>query len=288
MEELKNVSGSKYGQWIMAALFAVLAIYVAVLAFNAVKASKYIGRDSIGQGTISVSGEGDISTKPDLAVMDFSVVSEGKTVAEAMADNTKKMNAIVDVAKSLGVADKDLQTSGFNITPRYDYVKGTVTTPAAPEMAVSEPAISVPVDSMYYPGGKRVLSGYDITQTLTVKMRDMTKIGTIIEEVAAAGANQVGDLQFTLDDPDSVQAQARKKAIDDAKEKAKVLAAQLGVRLVRITSYSDGGYTPVYRLNYAAKDMAAGAGVAESAPAPNIQTGENKITVNVSITYEIE
>jgi len=264
---------SKFIKTIIAVLFAALAVYVAVLAVNAIKANKYIGRDVSTQNTISVSGKGEIYVKPDLAVMDFSVLSEAKTVAEAMTDNTKKMNAIADVVKSLGVAEKDLQTTGFNISPHYDYVRQS----SSDLISGAEPI---------YPSGKRILSGYDITQTLTVKMRDMAKIGTIIQEVTAAGANQVGDLQFTLDDPDAAQAQAREKAINNAKEKANPLAKQLGVKLVKIVNYNENDYTPVYSLDYAAKTVAAG--IAENAPAPSIQTGENKITSNVSIVYEIE
>jgi hypothetical protein len=288
MEKINDLccGGGKSGKIIMGILFAALAVYVLALAFNAIKANKYIGREAAMQSTITISGDGEVYKTPDLAVMNFSVVSEGKTVAVAMADNTKKMNAIVDVAKSLGVAEKDLQTSGFNINPRYDYVKTSVSSTPTAVSASPEIALASVDESVYYPNGKRILSGYDITQTLTVKMRDLTKIGQVIQEVTAAGANQVGDLQFTLDDPDTAQAEARKIAIDKAKEKAKVLAVQLGVKLVRILNYSDGGYNPVY-LNYAkavSMDSAAGGG----AVAPSIQTGENKITANVSISYEIE
>lgn len=260
---------------------AVLAVYVAVLAANAVKANKYIGKDTAVQSTISVSGSGDVFVKPNLVVMDFSVVSEGTGVSEATADNNKKMNAIVDAAKSLGITDKDMQTTAYNISPRYDYVK-QVATPAGPSAAIG----SLPSDPAYG-SGRRVLSGYDVTQTLTIKIREenMLKIGQIIEEATAAGANQVGDLQFTLDSPEAVQAQAREKAISDAKSKAGALAAQLGVKLVRITGYSDGGYYPAAQLNFSAKEMAVGT---DRAVAPNIQTGENKVTANVSITYEIE
>lgn len=274
---------------ILAVLLAVVAIYVAVLAYNAVKSGQYIGKGIAVQNTITVSGNGDVSTKPDLAVMDFSVVSEGKTVAAATDDNTKKMNAVIAAAKNLGVTDKDLQTTGYNISPRYDYVKQAAIVPSAvpavgsasvPDMAQSSP--------VYYPNGQRVLSGYDVTQTLTVKMRGemMNKIGQIIEGVTAAGANQAGDLQFTLDNPDAVQAQARDKAITDAKAKADVLAKQLGVKLAKIVSFSEGGYAPVYQMNFAKTAAAdsAGGGVA----APSIQTGESKTTVNVSITYEVE
>lgn len=269
-------------------LLAVLAVYVAVLAVNSIKQGKFIGRDVAAQSTISVSGNGEVYKTPDLAVMDFSVVSEAKTVNDAMADNAKKMNAITDVIKSLGVAEKDMQTTGFNISPRYDYLKAA-TPVLAPLTAISatEPAMIANDSGYYSTTGKRVLAGYEITQTLTVKIRqdNMAKIGQIIQEATSSGANQVGDLQFTLDDPDAAQAEAREKAITDAKDKARILAKQLGVKLVRILNYNDGGYYPVARMSYAkveSMDAAAG-GIA-----PNIQTGENKISINVNITYEIE
>ncbi len=269
---------------IVGALAIVLAVYVAALAVNAIKSNKYIGRQVADQATISVSGDGEVYKTPDLAVMSFSVVSEGKTVAEAMEDNTKKMNAITEVIKSMGVAESDLQTTDFSINPRYDYVKT-----AAPMLAPTDAAEITIDEGYYYPSGKRTLSGYDINQTLTIKIRqeNMAKIGQIIQEATASGANQVGSLQFTLDDPDAAQAEARELAIAEAKEKAEILARQLNVKLGRIISYNDGGYSPIYRLNYDAKQE-YGAGGAASMPAPDIQAGESRISVSVNITYEIE
>ncbi len=110
----------------------------------------------------------------------------------------------------------------------------------------------------------------------------MEKIGQIIEGATAAGANQVGDLQFTIDKQDELKAQARKQAIDKAKAKAKELASQLGVNLVRITNFSESSVLP----RYVGFEEVVGMGGAE-APIPQIETGENKITVTVTITYEI-
>ncbi|HOI97635.1 MAG TPA: SIMPL domain-containing protein [Candidatus Pacearchaeota archaeon] len=268
---------------VVGALAIALAVYVAALAVNAIKSNKYIGRQVANQATISVSGDGEVYKTPDLAVMSFSVVSEAKTVAEAMEDNTKKMNAITDVMKSMGVAENDLQTTNFSINPRYDYVRATAPVPAdGAEIAVDE--------EYYYPSGKRTLSGYDVNQTMTIKVRqeNMGKIGQIIQEATASGANQVGSLQFTLDDPDAAQAEARELAIAEAKEKAEILARQLNVKLVRIISYNDGGYSPAYRLNYDTKQEYGMGGGAASVPAPDIQAGESKISMNVNITYEIE
>lgn len=257
---------------VLSLLFLVLTVYVAVLSANAIKEGKYIGRQGAAINTITVSGNGKVYASPDLATMDFSVVSEAKTVSEAMDDNSGKMNAVIEAAKKLGVAADDLQTSGFNINPHYDYMEAK---PETTDMGY------------YYPSGKRVLTGYDITQTLTVKVRqdNMSKIGQIIQDATTAGANEVGDLQFTVDKPDDLQAEARKQAIDDAKAKAKVLADQLGVRLGNITGYSEGGYYPTYTMAY---DKAAVGGIEESAAAPTIQTGQNKIESNVSISYEIQ
>ena len=269
---------------VVGALAIALAVYVAALAVNAIKSNKYIGRQVANQATISVSGDGEVYKTPDLAVMDFSVVSEAKTVTEAMEDNTEKMKAITEVMKSMGVAENDLQTTNFSINPRYDYVRAAAPAPVSSgdaEIAVDE--------EYYYPSGKRTLSGYDVNQTLTIKVRreNMGKIGQMIQEATASGANQVGSLQFTLDDPDAAQAEARELAIAEAKKKAEVLAKQLGVKLVRIISYNDGGYSPAYRLNYDAKQEYAMGGAA-SAPAPDIQAGESKVSMNVNITYEIE
>ena len=145
-----------------------------------------------------------------------------------MSENTKNMNAVIDSVKKQGVEEKDLKTTGFYISPRYEWYEAGTCIPACPN-------------------GKRVLVGYEITQSLEVKIRDLSKIGEIIQEATNSGANQVGDLQFTIDKEDELKAQARKDAIDEAKNKAKELASQLGVKLVRITNFSEGGEVRVTR-----------------------------------------
>ena len=274
-------------------LFAVVLIaYIASLTYSSVLKSQYIGRDVSAATTISVSGDADVYSAPDLAMMDFSVASSAKTVAEAMTDNTTKMNAIAAAVKVLGVDPKDLQTTNFDIQPHYDYIKQVVT-PSAPPAPVMTPnaaggstgSVSSVAISDYYPNGKQVLTGYDITSTLTVKMRDLSKVGDIIQAATTAGANQAGSLQFTIDNPDTLQAQARQQAIDKAKAQAQVLAKQLGVRLVRITSFSENNSRPIV---YNAKSVAMDVAGAAPAAAPVIATGQNKISDTVNITYEIQ
>jgi len=193
-------------------------------------------------------------------LIDFSVVGEKKTVIEAMAENTKKMNSVIEAIKSQGVEEKDLKTTNFSISPRYEWYE----------------------KSEIYPAGKRVLVGYEVNQTLQVKIRDLTKIGNIIQVATKAGANQVGDLQFTIDKQDELKSQARKEAIEKAKVMAKEIAGQLGVKLVKITNFSENATAPIPYPYFMERAMGGGA------ETPQIQTGENKIEVQVSITYEID
>jgi len=216
------------------------------------------------ENTITVSATGEIYTKPDLTLTTFSVVNEAKLVSEALAENTKKMNAIINFIKAQGVEDKDLKTTNFNISPRYEYRKEET-------------------EIYPYPPGKRVLVAYEVTQSLQVKIRDMTKIGDILQGATDAGANQVGDLQFTVDKEDEFKKQARNEAIEKAKVKAKELAAQLGVNLVRITNFSESAVLPYF---YGLEKAVAPAGIG-GGEIPQIETGENKIEVTVTITYEI-
>jgi len=246
---------------ILAVFLLALTVSTIVGIQNKIKEGKYIGQEIETKNTITVSDKGEVYAKPDLAITTFSVVIEKKTVAEAMKENAKKMNAVIDSVKEQGVEDKDLKTVNFNIYPRYEWYD-TI---------------------QFYPQGKRVLVGYEVHQSLQVKIRDMEKIGDIIQGAADAGANQIGDLQFTIDNEDELKKQARGQAIEKAKNKAEELASQLGVKLVRITNFSESGVIPYYY----GFEKAVGMGGGEEAPAPEIETGENKIEITVSITYEI-
>ena len=120
---------------------------------------------------------------------------------------------------------------------------------------------------------------------MTVKIRDTSKVGAIVDGLGAAGATGLSGPNFTVDDMDAVNATARAAAIKDAQSKADILAKQLGVRLVRIVHYSDSSATPVYPMAYAAKSVGMDAA---AVPAPEISVGQNKYTSNVTITYEIK
>jgi hypothetical protein len=243
---------------ILSIFFAILTISTLVDVFNKIKEGKYIGQESEFKNSISISETGEVYAKPDLAMVSFSVVNEAKTIAQAMSYNTEKMNNVIETMKEQGIEEKDLKTIYFNINPRYEYT-----------------------DEYYR---NRVLVGYEITQQLQVKIRNIEKVGDIIEKATSAGANDMGNLQFTIDDQDGLKKQAREQAIEKSKVKAEELSSKLGVKLGKVISFNENSYTPYYDTqNYLSKEEAVGMGGAS----PDVQTGENKITVSVNILYEI-
>lgn len=248
-------------KWCKCLLISILAAFLIALTVSTIIDIKNKIRET--ENTITVSDTGEVYAKPDLALTTFSIITEAKTVAEAMSENTEKMNAIINSVKEQGVEEKDLKTTTFNIYPRYEW---------------QEKATCIPP----CPSGKRVLVGYEVRQSLQVKIRDMEKVGTIIQGATEAGANQVSDLQFTIDNQDELKKQAREQAINKAKTKAEELASQLGVNLVRISNFSESAAVPrFFGLEIAEEAMGRGG------EAPQIETGENKIEVTVYITYEI-
>lgn len=257
MEILKD----KFLLGVLVVFLAVLTVSTAVGVQNKIKEGKYIGQEIETKNTITVSGTGEVYTRPDLALVVFSVTTEAETVAQAMSENTQKMNSVIEDLKDMEIEEKDLKTTNFSLYPRYEYRR----------------------ESSIYPSGERVLVGYEVTQSLRVKIRDLDKIGEIVQQATNAGANQVGSLQFTVDDEDEFKNQARELAIQEAKDRAEAITDQLGVNLVRVVNFNESGYLPSYDYNLMKEAAVGGGGEA----IPQIETGENKIQVSVSITYEI-
>ena len=167
------------------------------------------------------------------------------------------MNNVIEAVKNAGVEEKDLKTTNFSIYPRYEF----------PE-----------------PARKRILVGYEVSQSLQVKIRELEKAGQVIQEATNVGSNQVDDLAFTIDNEDELRKQAREEAIKEAKDKAKEIAKELGVNLVRIINFNENTFSPGSIEFMRAQSGGGGIG---GAGAPQIETGENKIESNVNIVYEI-
>lgn len=243
---------------IFVVIFAIFGIiYLGVLIRNGLRSYDYIGKtpDTINQ--ITVSGTAKVSATPDIAVLNLGIVSEGKTVAEAEKGVTDKMNSIVKALKSdFQVDEKDIQTAGYNISPKYDWSSG-----------------------------KQSIIGYSVDQSVTVKVRDFTKTGDILSKATALGANSVSGPTFSIDDTEKVKAQVREQAIAEAKDKASTLAKQIGIKLGRVVNFSEGGSEIANRV-YA--ETASGAGIMLKADtAPTIEAGSQEVQLTVNLTYEI-
>lgn len=247
----------------------LLSVFLVAQVLNALKSNSYIGRGSYATNIITVTGKGEVLAVPDTGEFSFSVVEEGKSVAVAQDLASKKTNGIIDAVKALGVNEKDIQTSSYNSYPKYEYTAQTLCT------------------NGYCPPGKQVLTGYEVNETISVKIRKTADAGSVLTKVGDLGATNISSLNFVIDDTDTVQAQARDKAIQDAKAKASVLSKSLGVKLVRIVNFDESGAPVYYPMANQTKSVMMDAGATASVP-PQLPTGENKVTSNVTITYEVE
>lgn len=264
--EIKKDILNKKGIFLVAltVFLVVLTILTIVITFNKIESRKYIGQEV--KNTITISAQGEIFSQPNLAIINFSVISEAKSVEEAMQSNTSKMNAIIGFMKEEGeIEERDLRTIGFRIAPLYEWQNNNNTLPT----------IYPPINEN---NKKRVLVGYEVHQTLEVRIRDISKVGMIIEGGTRLGANQIDALQFTINNEEELKSQARGLAIEKAKNQAKIIAEQLGIELVRIVNFQENYYHPFDLIS---------PGFTREAAAPEIMPGEKATQVTVHITYEI-
>jgi uncharacterized protein YggE len=205
--------------WYVQALLALILVAVLTSLFAYTKLTlreaKY---GQYGMTSITVRGEGEVMARPDIGAFNFSVTAEADDAASAQTDSADKTNAILAYLEESGVEEKDIKSSGYSLNPKYTY------------------ETQVCASNMYCPPGDPVIDGYTVTQTIEVKVRDLDKAGDLISGTGERGATNISGLNFTIDDESTLKAEAREAAIADAKEKAAVLADELGVRLVRIMS----------------------------------------------------
>lgn len=276
--------GRRVGQLIMASLvlFSVFLIAKILIDFKKLPGA---GNEVYPQSTISVSGSGEAYAIPDVATFSFGVEETAKTVQGAQDGANKKISAALDVIKSVGVEDKDVKTVDYSVYPKYEYSSAVCPRPMS--AAYNDAGLQTEVTSaIYCPPDKQTLTGYTVSQMITVKVRDTSKVGDLVTKVGAVGVSNISGISFVIDKPDEYMAQARAQAIDEAKAKAKEIAKQLGVRLGKILYYGDGGEQPyAYGMRGAADSMKSLAVPAAPAELPQ---GQTKITSNVTITYELK
>ena len=240
----------------------VLAIFLTVEALGAFKDLHGVNP---AFNSISVTGEGEVVSIPDVATFSFSVSADAKVVSDAQDEVTKNMNAILAGLKALGIDEKrDIKTTDYSIWPKYTY----------------QPIVC---SSTFCPPSKQIEDGYTVNHSVSVKIRKTEDAGKALALVGNKGATNLSSISFAVDDPEKILDEARAKAIADAKDKAKLLSKELGVRLVRVVSFYDntGGGIPYYA------EAMGGDAVKSRSVAPTIPIGENKSTVSVTVVYEI-
>jgi len=228
------------------ALAAALALVTPALAQTDVPAA------------ISVTGEGTVSVPPDLAQLDAGVASDGKTAREASEANNTAMGKVLLALKGAGIEEKDYQTSRLSLQPLYANRQGS--SAAAPPQ----------------------IAGYRASNRVSIKLRDVTKVANVIDTLVTAGANDVGNINFTVTQASKLLDDAREKAVADARRKAEIYARAAGVTLgAPLSIAEEGAPVPVFRAKaMAVAPMAAGA--------PPVAQGEEVLSITVSVTWAIK
>jgi uncharacterized protein len=248
------------------AVIGVLAILALFLLVQTISTAQNFGTSANPPtSTITVTGEGNATAVPDTATISFGGTVTASNVADAESQLTNTMKAALTVLKDNGVDSADINTSSYNVSPHY-------VPPSCP------PGIACAVLAP----GTSGTSGYDVSETITVKIHDTSKVSAILGGLAKANVTQVTGPDYVVGDPSAVQSQARGKAIQDAQKQAATLASQLGVHLGKVVSFSDnsgGGPRPMM--------AAEGSVVSSAAVNPAVPVGNNEYTDDVSITYAI-
>lgn len=262
-ELLNSLTNSKA---VRIAVIAVLALLALFLLVRTVDTFDELGRsNSPMMNTITVQGEGRAAAVPDIARITYTVMETDANVATAQEKATTRGNSVLEALEELDIDEDDIRTMSYNVSPQYNY-DGRIC-------------------PMGYPcGGTPVVSGYQVMQTVEVKVRETAKASDVLAKLGELGVQNINGPEFAVDEPTEVQSKAREEAIAKAREEAERLAKQLGVRLGKVVSYMDNNSYPMYGYGGGAMDMAKSE-MAQTAPA--LPVGQNEYTANVSITYEI-
>ena len=233
------------------ALAALLALGACSPMSSNAQSTPYVATD----GTLlNVSAQGEAKRVPDIATMSTGVVTRAADANAAMRANAEQMAKVVAAIKAAGIAEKDIQTSGINLNPSYQYRENQPPT----------------------------ITGYDANNTVSIVVRDIAKLGKILDTLASVGANQINGPSFDVDKKDEALDEARQKAVEKAQARAEMYAKTLGMKVRRIVSISEGGgfSPPVPMRMMAMKAQDAGA---ETSVSP----GENTLSVNLDVVFEL-
>jgi uncharacterized protein YggE len=245
----------------------LLGLFLLASTLKVLRESRFIGSGLNPTNTISVSGKGEVEKSPDTAKISFSVRAEKKVLKEGQDEVSSKIDGIKKSLIAVGIEEKYIKTDSYTSYPQYDYQQvncyGMMNCPR---------------------GGTPTLRGYEVNHSITVSVKDLTKVDAVLGVLGKSGVTDMNGPNFGFEDDKMVVREARDLAIADAKTEADKLAKSLGVRIVRIVSFSEngGGYpSPMY-----AKDMMA-TGVSAPSASPVVPVGVQKVEANVTIIYEI-
>ncbi|MGB9847725.1 MAG: SIMPL domain-containing protein [Minisyncoccia bacterium] len=252
-----KINPNNLWQYSLAAFLIVAALVGLIFGWSIYLRSQNL----TSPNSLVVSAEGKVYAKPDLAIIEASVITQNKDFKTVQLENDRKMQRMINFLKESGIEDKDIKTIQYNLQPQYDYSW----------CRTSEYPIYCPPK----------LVDYIFTQTVQIKIRDLSRAGDIVGNLTNYGANQISNISFTVENIDEYQAQARKEAIEKAQNKALSIAKATGVKIGRIISINENSnnYFPVRTM--AKEDLVAGSNAA-------IEAGTNEISVSISLTYELK
>ena len=233
-------------------------VLAAALAFGAttMTASAQTAATVASDGTLlSVSVQAEARRVPDIAILSAGVVTQAADANAALRANAEEMTKVVAAIKAAGIAERDIQTSGVNLNPQYRYTEN------------QPPAIT----------------GYQASNNVNLTVRNIGKLGKILDALVATGANQINGPSFDVDDKESAYDEARRSAIDKAQKRAEMYAKTLGMRVRRIVSISEGGgYGPPRPM-----PMMAMARMEKAQADTPISPGESSLSVNLDVVFEL-
>lgn len=245
-------------KWFWIALDVFIAVLVINVLFFVMPTLGKLGDSFYPARVITVSAQGKTTASPDLAEISSSVVTQGQNPSALSDNNNQKMNAVLKFVKSQGIAEADLTTTNYDLSPNYQWDKNSQ---------------------------RNYITGYTLTQTVEIKVRDLSKVASVVAGLAPLGVNQIGGINFTFADEEKVLAAARADAFAKASAKAKEMAAEAGVSLGKVVNVAENNYIPGPRTVY--MNASAGVGLGGAPVAPTIQPGTQDITDTVNITYAL-
>lgn len=236
------------------------ALFIPLLFATALSAAPALAQETSVSGTISIGGIGEVTASPDTAFVNSGVTSQGATAREALDANTKAMGELIETLKAAGIEARDIQTSGFSVNPNYVYSDAR--------------------DANGYQLPPKI-NGYQVFNNVNVRVRELAKLGSVLDKAVTVGANTINGVTFSVADPSKLYDEARKAAFADAKAKAELYAGAAGEELGSIRNINESQGMSQPPQPYMMKAVADSAGA--SVP---IEGGELSYSINVQVTWD--